>query len=150
MSFVLIRTAELKTLKTSSSHEDWAEKRSQTHWNFASQWCKLLVEAPPVPELLAMVRTLVENSFWTTREELNRAALITWLEVSCEMRRGSSHSMLCSNSVTMQIRLSAYLMAESIRMLGFLTRISTKFAGSRVGSASHIVTLVQSGIHHPC
>ncbi|KAJ7244920.1 hypothetical protein C8J57DRAFT_1363370 [Mycena rebaudengoi] len=49
-------------------------------WGFASRWCSCLVSAPPAPELLAMLRRLVQSTLPIPTDEVDRPAVIHWLK----------------------------------------------------------------------
>ncbi|KAJ7037596.1 hypothetical protein C8F04DRAFT_1091810 [Mycena alexandri] len=53
--------------------------RDVTHWHFASYWCRWLVQAPPIVDLLDIFRQLVEN-VWIQSHEFDRRGLIRWFQ----------------------------------------------------------------------
>ncbi|KAJ7878708.1 hypothetical protein B0H13DRAFT_1892513 [Mycena leptocephala] len=77
------RTAEMKPVfGVSESRYEIASStlRHNTHWYFASQWCRCLIQAPPVPELLDTFRQLVEDTLWIRSREFDRRGLLLWLK----------------------------------------------------------------------
>ncbi|KAJ7279875.1 hypothetical protein C8J57DRAFT_117468 [Mycena rebaudengoi] len=81
------RTAELKPMiERYGVSYGWVisyirAPRHDTHWYFASRWCRCLIQAPPVTELLDTFRQMVEDTFWIRAHEFDRRGLLVWLNV---------------------------------------------------------------------
>ncbi|KAJ6523491.1 hypothetical protein DFH09DRAFT_198056 [Mycena vulgaris] len=78
LRLLMCRSAEIKMLSTNKRPPIYS--RITTHWQFASQWCRLLIDSPPVAELFTMLRGLLLNSFWTPSSELEQEGLMRWLK----------------------------------------------------------------------
>jgi hypothetical protein len=55
--------------------------RYKTHWNFTQHWCMSLTQAPATAELLAMLRVLIENTFFAQVDEIDIQLLKKWLDM---------------------------------------------------------------------
>ncbi|KAJ7244924.1 hypothetical protein C8J57DRAFT_1363381 [Mycena rebaudengoi] len=85
------RTAELQTCSYPppgynfqeyilACHDYYLSRLGQTHWGFVSIWCSCLVDAPPAPELLAMLRRLIQGTLIVPEHEVDMPALKHWLK----------------------------------------------------------------------
>jgi hypothetical protein len=60
---------------------EWLYLRSNTHWRFASEWCNLIISAPPVQELLSILWHSIAEIMYFPPREINLKGLINWLKV---------------------------------------------------------------------
>ncbi|KAJ7807159.1 hypothetical protein B0H13DRAFT_2154167 [Mycena leptocephala] len=81
LRLLMCRTAEIRHKIQSKLEIPWGlSLRRGSHWSFATQWCTLLIQAPPVNELLLMLWQLTENTFYCLPEEIERKKLVKWLK----------------------------------------------------------------------
>ncbi|KAF7334435.1 putative nwd2 protein [Mycena venus] len=82
MRLLMCRNAELHAYMRGEDRSDriYDYFRPETHWSFARHWCRHLTQAPATAELLAMLRVLIENTFFTRTDEINYLLLKQWLD----------------------------------------------------------------------